>query len=142
MTRPGWVWLHDAGSRIDGPRGRTYSSFEMRRFLLKSALGLVSAVVLLITWVLGARPLSLVLDRLHTVVLETHPITQLGIGDANSGMLRLNDLLMNTARPNYSPYPMQMRVDPAGQFLVESANHAIALGRVDDSLGEMRRAAV
>ncbi len=40
--------------------------------------------------------------------------------------------------PNYSPYPMEMKVDPDRKFVLRCAGHAIALGRVDDSLGEGR----
>jgi hypothetical protein len=107
----------------------------VRRLLLRSAIAIVSLGVLLIAWMAGARSLSMVLDRLHTVEIDSRPIAQLGVANANRGMLQVNDLSMNTARPDYSPFPMEMKIDPNRQFVVQSANHAIALGRVDDSLG-------
>jgi hypothetical protein len=110
----------------------------MRRLLLQSALGITCLGLLLIAWVAGARSLSLLLDRLHTVEIVSQPIVQLGVEDTNRGMLQVNDLPMSTAMPDYSPYPMEMKVDPDRRFVVQSANHAIALGRVDDSLGEGR----
>ena len=65
------------------------------------------------------------------VEIESRPIEELGIEDANRGMLRINDLPMSTAMPNYSPYPLQMKVDANRRFVVQSANHAIALGQVE-----------
>ena len=105
----------------------------MRRILIKSAIALTCLIVALIAWVAGARSLSLFLDRFHTVQIDSQPIAQLGIEDANRGMLRINDLPMSNAMPNYSPYPMEMKVDSARQFVVQSGGHAIVLGRVDDS---------
>ena len=107
----------------------------MRRILLQSVLGIACLGAVLIAWVAGARSLSMRLDRLHTVVIESQPIYQLGVEDANRGMLQVNELPMSTAMPNYSPYPMEMKVDPDREFVVQSANRAIVLGRVDDSLG-------
>jgi hypothetical protein len=107
----------------------------MRRILLRSVIGIACLGAVLIAWVAGARSLSMLLDRLHTVEIESQPIMQLGIEDADRGMLRVNDLTMSTAMPNYSPYPMEMKVDPDRRFVVQSANHAIALGRVEGSLG-------
>lgn len=110
----------------------------MRRILLKSPIVIACTIAAVIAWVAGARPLSMLLDRLHTVPINSQPIEQLGIGDASGGMLRINDLPMSNAMPNYSPYPMEMKVDPERQFVVQAANHAIALGRVGESLGGSR----
>jgi hypothetical protein len=107
----------------------------MRRILLKSSIVIACAIAAVIAWVAGARSLSMLLDRLHTVEIDSRPIAQLGIEDANRGMLRVNDFPMSTAMPNYSPYPMEMKVDADQRFVIQSANHAIALGRVEDSLG-------
>lgn len=107
----------------------------MRRLLLRCVVGVVCLVTLLVAWLAGSRSLSMLLDRLHTVEIESQPIIQLGIEDANRGMLQVNDFPMSTAMPNYRPYPMDMKVDLDRRFVVQSANHAIALGRVDDSLG-------
>ena len=63
----------------------------------------------------GARSLSLLLDRLHRVEIESRPIAQLGVEDANRGMLQVNNLPMSTAMPNYSPYPLEMKVDPGSE---------------------------
>ena len=109
----------------------------MRRLLIKTVLGFTCLGALLIAWIAGARPLSLLLDRLHTMQIDSQPVVQLDVEDASGGMLRINDLPMSTAMPDYSPYPMEMKVDPARQFVVQSANHAIVLGRVDESLGNV-----
>lgn len=110
----------------------------MRRFLLRSALGIACLGALLVVWVAGARPLALLLDRWHTVPIDSQAIVELGVEDANRGMLRINDLPMSNAMPDYSPYPMEMKVDPAQQFVVASGGQAIVLGEVEDSLGASR----
>ena len=106
----------------------------MRRIFFRSGLGITCLGALFIAWMAGARSLSMLLDRLHTVEFESQPIAQLGVEDANRGMLQVNNLPMSTAMPNYSPYPIEMKVDSDRKFVLQSASHAIALGRVDDSL--------
>lgn len=110
-------------------------SRAMRGLLLRSMLGIACLGALLVAWVVGARSLSIWLDRLHTVEIAAQPIVRLGVEDADHGMLQVNDLAMSTAKPDYSPYPMDMKVDREREFVVEIAKHAIVLGRVDDSLG-------
>ncbi len=115
---------------VDGARQRTYTS-AVRRLLFRSAIGIFCLVALLVIWIAGARPLSLFLDRIHTVEIESRPITQLGVADADHGMLLVNDMPMNTASPDYSAYPMKMTMDGERQFIVQMAGRTIGLGRAD-----------
>lgn len=117
----------------DSRRGRY--DFHGMRILARSALWIAGAIALLGLWVAVARPASLLLDRLHTVRIASQPITLLGVGEVNDGMLRINDLAMSTALPNYSPSPLTMKIHPARQFVVQHGADAIALGQVDDSSG-------
>ena len=105
-------------------------SRAMRGLLLRSMLGIACLGALLVAWVVGARSLSIWLDRLHTVEIAAQPIVRLGVEDADHGMLQVNDLAMSTAKPDYRPYPMDMKVDREREFVVEIAKHAIVLGRV------------
>jgi hypothetical protein len=114
----------------------------MRRILFKTAIVIACVVAALIAWIAGAWPLSMLLDRLHTVEIDAQPITELGIEDASGGMLRINDLPMSTAMPDYHPYPMEMKVDAVRQFVIQSAGHSISLGRLAESLGEGRAPAI
>ncbi len=114
----------------------------MRPLLLRMVIGIACLGALLVAWVAGARSLSMWLDRLHTVEIAAQPIMRLGVEDANRGMLQVNDLPMSAAKPDYSPYPMEMKVNLERQFVVETANQAIALGRVDASLGGSRGLAI
>ncbi len=108
----------------------------MRRILFKSAIVFACIIAAVIAWIAAARPLSMLLDRLHTVEIDSQPITQLGIEDVSGGMLRINDLPMSTGAPDYRPFPIEMKVNAARQCAIESASHSIALGRLDDSLGQ------
>src|SRR5712691_5925803 len=103
----------------------------MRRILLKSAI----VFACLIAWAAGARPLSMLLDRLHTVQIDSERIEELGIADVSGGMLRINHLPMSIAGPDSKPYPIEMKVDATRQFVVESGGRSIVLGRIDGSLG-------
>lgn len=107
----------------------------MRPRLIKSTIGVVCLGAILVAWVAGARSLSMALDRLHTVRSDSLPITRLGVADSNRGMLQVNELPLSTATLQYRAYPMEMKIDPAHEFVVETPGHAIGLGRVDESLG-------
>ncbi|MBA3651397.1 MAG: hypothetical protein H0W66_07970, partial [Chthoniobacterales bacterium] len=103
--------------------------------MFRSGLGITCLCALFVAWMAGARPLSMMLDRLHTVEIESQAITRLGVVDAERGMLQVNELPMSTATPEYRPYPMEMKLNPARQFVAQKLGHAIVLGRVDESLG-------
>ena len=135
MTRKRGFRLQASEVReVDSSQRTTYTS-AMRSVLLRSAIGSVSLLALLIAWMAGARSLSMLLDRLHTVVIDSQPIRRLGVDDADRGTLQVNGLSMSTARPDNGPYPLEMKVDPKRQFVVAAANHAIVLGAVDESSG-------
>ena len=93
----------------------------MRRILLKSSIVIVGTIAAVVAWVAGARPLSLLLDRLHTVEIDSQPIAQLGIEDASGGMLRINDLPLSTAMPNCHPYPIALRTIWSGNSWCKAA---------------------
>ena len=57
-------------------------SRAMRGLLLRSMLGIACLGALLVAWVVGARSLSIWLDRLHTVEIAAQPIVRLGVEDA------------------------------------------------------------
>ena len=99
------------------------------------AAALVICVFLLLLWVLKGRSLSLALDRLHTVPIESQAVVQLGLRDVSGGMLRLNDIPFSTVAPDNRPYPVEMKLDTAGSFVVQSRDRAIVLGRTEDSSG-------
>ena len=108
----------------------------MRRILIRGTIAIACLGALLIAWVVGGRPLSLWLDRLHTVVIDAQPVAWLDVEDADRGMLRINNLPMTTARPDYGPFPMEMKLDPARQFVVQSGGHSIVLGRLEGPPGK------
>jgi hypothetical protein len=99
--------------------------------LFRSAIGLFCLVAFLALWIAGARPVSLLLDRLYTVEIESRPIAQLGVADADHGMLLVNDLPMSTAGADNSVTPFEGRIDGQRHFVIQAADRTIALGRVD-----------
>ena len=101
---------------------------------LNIAIGIGILIVALVAWIAGARQLSLLLDRFHTVEIGSRPVAQLGIERA-SGSVRINEISMDTAMPDYRPYPMETKVDSAGNFVLRVAGQSITLGSKEDSSG-------
>ena len=103
----------------------------MGRRLIKITIVLVCLGALLVAYIVGARSLSLALDRIHTVPMESRPIREIALEDADRGVLRIGDLRLSLAGIDYHPYPMRTKIDPGRQFVVETTGHAIALGPVE-----------
>ena len=110
----------------------------MARIILRIFLVFLGLVALGIGWVAGARPLSLLLDRFHTVEIESRPVLKLGLDEINGGMIRINDVLFDTAAPDYGPGPVRMRVNQKRQLVFESSGQAIVLGEGTGSLGTIK----
>lgn len=106
----------------------------MRRPLFKGCLTILALIVLFAGWIAGARSLSLLLDHVHTVTIDSIPVRGLGLEEIESGRLRINNLPMDLAGTDDRPFPVEMKIDPARQFVVKAAKRTIVLGPVDDSL--------
>ncbi len=106
----------------------------MRRHLFKGCLTILALVVLFVGWITGARSLSLLLDHVHTVPIDSIPVRGLGLEEIESRRLRINNLPMDLAGADGRPFPAEMKIDPARQFVVRAATRTIVLGQVDDSL--------
>ncbi len=105
----------------------------MQRILLRTLVAVVVIVLAIIAWIIGARPLSMLVDRFHTVAVDSQSIIELGIDDVSGGMIRINGSLMSIAMPNNRPFPMSMAIDGRGSFRVTINGKSIALGPVGDS---------
>jgi hypothetical protein len=110
----------------------------MGRRLIKGAIVFVCLGTLLVACIAVARSLSLALDRIHTAPMESRPIREIGLEDADRGVLRIGDLRLSLAGTDYHPYPMRTKIDPGHQFVIETAGHAIALGPVEKPTGVVR----
>ena len=106
---------------------------RMRRILVKSLIAVALIAVAISGWLIGTRPLSILVDRAHTVQVDSQPVTELGIDDASGGMIRINSFLMNIEMPDNRPFPMTMATDAQGRFGVTINGRSVALGSVADS---------
>jgi len=106
---------------------------RMRRILVKSLIAVALIAAAISGWIIGARPLSILFDRVHTVQVDSQPVTELGIEDASGGMIRINSFPMNIEKPDNRPFPMTMATDAQGRFGVTINGRLIALGSVADS---------
>ncbi len=82
------------------------------RLLWQSLIVITSLDALIITWVIAARRLSLLLDRIHTVERESRPVEQMG-RELGAGLLRINGLPMSGAAP------MEIKAGAEGNFVVQ-----------------------
>jgi hypothetical protein len=105
----------------------------MRRPLWKGCLTILVAAALFLGWILGARSLSLLLDQIYTVPIDSIPVRGLGLEEIDSGRLRINNLPMDLAGTDDRPFPAELKIDSGRQFVVKAAKRAITLGRVDES---------
>src|SRR5262249_19870323 len=68
-------------------------------------------------------------------------IQHVDLRDVDVGTLRLNDLPFGTIAPDNQRYPVEMKVDGTGNFLVQCRDRIIVLGRTVGSLGAVLKPA-
>jgi len=102
----------------------------MRRILIKSLIAVSLIAVAISGWIIGARPLSILFDRVHVVQVGSQPVTDLYIDDVSGGVIRINSFLMNLDMPDNRLFPMTMATDAQGRFGVTINGKLIALGSV------------
>lgn len=112
----------------------------MGRLLLRGFLHLLAFALCVIAWFACARTLSLILDKVRTVPIESHAVAEFGIEDLSSGMLRIDNEPFSTAGPDLRPSPLRMDLNADRQLRVEQGGRAIVLGGKADSLGTIRSA--
>jgi hypothetical protein len=112
----------------------------MRRPLLKGCLTILVLVALFIAWIAGARSLALLVDRVHTVPIDSQPVIELGIEQIDSQRLRINGEWMELQGPDDRPASIEMKIDPAHHLIVQTGDRTISFGQVD-SLGKVVRSA-
>src|SRR5438874_11731826 len=102
----------------------------MRRVLLKTAIVVGLVLPLSVLWVVGAKPVSMLLDRLWTVEIDSRPISRLGF-DApgyNVTRIRIDDLPMSVSLPNNHSLPLDLQVNASGELMVTLGGNSISLG--------------
>ena len=105
----------------------------MKGLLLKGTIAITSLALLLILWIVTARSLSLALDHIHTVPIETRPVAHLDFDDGIGAPVWVNDLPMSTAGPDNQPFPIAIELDRSRQLIVRTGSRAIVLGKADSS---------
>ena len=108
----------------------------MRRGCLRFAIAIVLLGLVLIGWLFGSRPVSMLIDRIHTAEIRSQPIIELGVRDADTGMIRVNGGLIDINTPDYQRFPMTMETDGQGRFAVTIEGKSIVLGLVTRSTAE------
>lgn len=86
-------------------------------------------------WIVMARPLSMLLDRFHTVKVSSRAIAAIGVEEST---LRIGEILLNIDEPQV---PLRSRLDEIGRWNVSLGAKAVRLGEKGKSLGEVRPAA-
>ena len=108
----------------------------MRGGCLRFVIVVLFLVIVLAGWLFGSRPLSMMIDRIHTAQIRSEPITELGVREADAGMIRINGALIDINMPDYHRFPMSMETDRQGRFAVTIDGKSITLGLVTRSTAD------
>lgn len=101
----------------------------MRRLFLKIAILIVTLAVLSLLWIFLARHVSLLIDRIATVKIDSRSIDHLSYeGTEPGGTLKIDGLPLNTQGSDFKPFPLTFQPDSQQRFSVVSAGKTFLLG--------------
>ncbi len=112
----------------------------MGRIIRRGFLYLSCFAVCVIAWFVFAREISLLVDMLRTAPVESRSLAEFRLDSLGVGTLRIDDITLNTARPDLQPTALRMNLNAEGQLHAEKNGRSITLGRKADSLGTIRPA--
>ncbi len=101
----------------------------MRRLFLKIAILIVTLAVLSLLWIFLARHVSLLIDRIATVKINSRSIDRLSYeGTESGGTLKIDGLPLSTQGNHFKPFPLTFRADSQQRFVVVSDGKTFLLG--------------
>jgi len=104
---------------------------EMRRLILRSLLVIVCLGVLLLSWILAGRQLTLLLDRFSTVEMGRIPVSQIGYdGPDKGGLLRFENGMLGTNGIDHRPFPMTVGPGGKNQLVLAASGKSFPLGNL------------
>jgi len=107
-----------------------HSLWIVRELLITLAILIACITAILASWIFGGRQLSLFIDRLGTVEIDSAKINSIAYeGSGTGGILIVNDagLSLNETAPNLSP---SMGSTKDNQFALASGGKVFAFGRL------------
>ena len=107
-----------------------HSLWIVRELLITLAILIACITAILTSWIFGGRQLSLFIDRLGTVEIDSAKINSIAYeGSGTGGILIVNDagLSLNETAPNLSP---SMGSTKDNQFALASGGKVFAFGRL------------
>ena len=110
----------------------------MGRIVLRGFLHLLWFSLVVIACFTCARQISLLLDRVHLVKIDSHPLTSIGVETLSGGTLQIDNLSFSTTGPDDRPSSLRINLNTEGQLVVERAGRSITFGEKADSLGRVR----
>ncbi|HMG04749.1 MAG TPA: hypothetical protein VK581_04765 [Chthoniobacterales bacterium] len=110
------------------PIGQCASSL-MRRIILRTLLILVCLGAIGLGWILGGRQMTLLVDRIGTVVIERIPITELSCeGAQTGGTFRLGSRMLSITGPDNHPVPLSIVPDENNKLVLFASGKSVPLG--------------
>ncbi len=104
---------------------------RMRRPLTNAVLAAATFLVVFGVWISLGRGLSLLSGRIATAHLDALPPGPFTFsGSPNGGILRIGELPMSTDRPDFKPYPLQLRRDSDRRLTLMVSGNWFVLGPI------------
>jgi hypothetical protein len=101
----------------------------MRRIILRTLLIVLCLGAIGLSWVLGGRHVTLLVDRIGTVEIERIPITELSYeGAQTGGAFRLGDRTLSTTGPDNHPVPLSIVPDANNKLVLFASGKSVPLG--------------
>jgi hypothetical protein len=103
-------------SRLAILAGISKNRWSMTRILLRGLVTLGLVIVASVIWVVSGRYISLLLDRVKTVSMESLPAAPLSYdGTERGGTFQIGELELRTEGPDNEPFPMPIQFDSRGR---------------------------
>jgi hypothetical protein len=100
------------------------------RILINALILLAFLAIGFTLWIGAGRQISLLLDRVGTVPIQTLPVTPLAYdGSESGGTLQIGELPMSTQDPDYKPFPLRIRTDSQQRLILMSAGKSFLLAK-------------
>jgi hypothetical protein len=97
--------------------------------VVKGLLVLGSLILVFLVWILAGRHISLFLDRIKTVSIESLPTTPLTYSEEAGGILQIGKLMMSTTDPSFQPYSVEIDRDSQHRLVLSAAGKSFVLTR-------------
>jgi hypothetical protein len=112
----------------------------MRRILITLAIVVAVVAAISASWILGGRQILLWLDGFGTAEVRTLPLSSIVYEGADTGgFFRMDEMILGTTAPDNRQFPISVRSDAQGNFVLTRDEKSFPLGKAREANGVARR---